>query len=164
MTAKPVSRNVHATAIVVGTTGLLFVGESGSGKSERAFACLDEAAGRGLFSALVADDQVLVSLRHGIAVAEAPRATSGRIELRGSGIVRLFSLPRAVMHLTVLCVRSGQAPRLPEEGEQYPVGEAGGLPLIRLPRKAVGLAAIAAICPHLLRLGQVPPPFPRGTS
>ena len=141
-----------------------FVGESGSGKSERAFACLDEAAGRGLFAALVADDQVFMSFRHGIAVAEAPQATSGRMELRGSGIVRLFSLPRAVMHLAVLCVRSGQEPRLPEEAEEYAIGEACSLPLIRLPRGAVGLAAIAAICPHLLRMLPVPRPLPHGTS
>ena len=152
MIAAVPPRNVHATAIVAGTTGLLFVGESGSGKSERAFACIGEARSRGLFSALVADDQVFLSARHGAVVAEAPQATAGQMELRGSGIVRLSSLPRAVMHLAVLCVRPGGAPRLPEEAEEYGTGEAVPLPLVRLPSGAPGLATIAAICPHLLRL------------
>lgn len=150
MTPAVPRRNVHATAVAVGTTGLLFFGESGSGKSERAFACLDEAARRGLFSALVADDQVFVSSLGGVIVAEAPAATAGLVELRGSGIVRVLSLSRAVIHLAVLCVRSGQAPRLPEKGEEYAIGAAGSLPLLRLPPGAPGLATIAAVFPHLL--------------
>ncbi len=53
--------NIHATAIVVGKTGLLFSGPSGWGKSMLAFTCMTEARRLGLFTALVADDQVLLS-------------------------------------------------------------------------------------------------------
>ena len=51
--------NVHGTAIVIGTTGLIFVGPSGSGKTAAALHCIGRAGAHGLFSALVADDQVL---------------------------------------------------------------------------------------------------------
>ena len=145
-------RNVHATAIVVGTTGVLLVGELGSGKSGRAFACLQEAAARGLFAALVADDQVFVSQRGGVILAEAPQATAGRIELRGTGIVEMPSLSRAVLHVAVRCVRAGEAPRLPAEGEEHELFEVGRLPLVRLPKDAPALATLAAGFPDLLRI------------
>ena len=32
--------NIHATAVVLGTRGILFTGPSGSGKSMLAFACI----------------------------------------------------------------------------------------------------------------------------
>ncbi len=151
MTTATRRQNVHGTAVVVGTSGLIFVGGSGSGKSERAFACLEEAARRGLFSALVADDQVYVAAAGGLVLAEAPPATAGRIELRGSGIARVRTLPRAVLHLAVLCVGPGEPPRLPDGEEAFDLAGVGTLPLLRLPRGAAGLPAIAALFPQLLR-------------
>nr|AAA03552.1 ChvG [Agrobacterium fabrum str. C58] len=52
--------NLHATAIVVDGTGILFTGPSGSGKSELAFSFLTEAERCGLPAALIADDQIFV--------------------------------------------------------------------------------------------------------
>jgi len=152
------AQNVHATAIVVGSSGLLFIGDSGSGKSERAFACMNEATSLGHYCALVADDQVLVSARGGVVLAEAPRATAGLLELRGTGIVRLPALGRAVMHVAVLCARPGEEPRLPEGSERHSLGPAGELPLVRLQSGLSVLAAIAAICP------QVPGSKPSGAA
>lgn len=43
--------NVHGTAIVLGTTGLLITGPSGSGKSALALSCLSEVRHRGRFAA-----------------------------------------------------------------------------------------------------------------
>ncbi|HET7411600.1 MAG TPA: serine/threonine protein kinase [Pararhizobium sp.] len=152
MSAQEPPDNVHATAIVVGTSGLLFTGPPGSGKSARAFACLDEAAARGLFATLVADDQVFVSVHGGAIVAAAPPPIAGLVELRGSGIVRVRHLSRAVMHLAVLVGGAGGGPRLPEPGERLPVGKAGSLPMVRLPGSGAGLAALAALCPQFLRM------------
>ena len=45
--------NVHGTAIVIGTAGLLFIGPSGTGKSAVALHCIEAARARGLFAALV---------------------------------------------------------------------------------------------------------------
>ena len=52
--------NLHATALTVQDTGILFVGPSGSGKSELAFSFLTEAERCGLPAALIADDQIFV--------------------------------------------------------------------------------------------------------
>lgn len=131
MTA-PKLRNIHATAVVVGERGLLFVGKSGSGKSSRAFACIDAATRSGLFSALVADDRVLVTGIAGRVVAEAPAAIAGRMELRGSGIVAMPFLPKAVMHLAIAAAPPGAPPRLPLDDERYEIEGIGVLPLIRL--------------------------------
>lgn len=150
MTVGAARENIHATAIVVGTAGLLFMGASGSGKSGSAFACLAEAAERGLFAALVADDQVYVSAHGKAIVAEAPEPTAGLIELRGSGIVRVRHLPRAVMHLAVL-VGEAKRPRLPEAEEKASIGRAGSLPAVRVCQgDRLGLDMLAALRPQLL--------------
>jgi serine kinase of HPr protein (carbohydrate metabolism regulator) len=49
MSTTPV--NIHATAVIVGKTGLLFLGPSGWGKSMLAFACITEAQRAGLDAA-----------------------------------------------------------------------------------------------------------------
>ncbi|HET7412001.1 MAG TPA: hypothetical protein VFJ18_04995 [Pararhizobium sp.] len=154
MSAETASENVHATAIVVGTAGLLFMGASGSGKSASAFACLAEAAARGVFAALIADDQVLVSAHGGAIVARAPVPTAGLMEMRGSGIVRLGHISGAVMHLAVLVGSAGSAQRLPEPAETVVIGETGSLPAIRLweGRTSV-LATLAGLRPQLLPIG-----------
>ena len=66
--------NLHATAIVIGQTGLLFVGPSGSGKSEMAFSFMTEAERCGLDAFLVGDDQVFITGRDGAVMAERPDA------------------------------------------------------------------------------------------
>lgn len=64
--------NIHATAIVIGKTGLLFLGPSGSGKSALAFSCLAAAQPLGLNAMLIADDRVLIAKREGSIIAECP--------------------------------------------------------------------------------------------
>ena len=90
--------NIHATAIVIGTTGILFVGPSGAGKSSAALQCIYEARMRGLSAALVSDDQVLVSEEDGRLIARAPASIAGLIEVRGAGIVRMETVGEAVLH------------------------------------------------------------------
>ncbi|MGN6549135.1 MAG: HPr kinase/phosphorylase [Pararhizobium sp.] len=149
--SAPAGPNVHATAIVAGTRGLLFVGEPGSGKSSTAFACLAEARARGDFAALVADDQVFLDVLNGVAVATAPPAIAGKLELRGGGIVAVPHLSSAVMHLAVRLGDGRGAERLPPEGGRYAVQGRFSLPMVSLsPAIGAVLAAIEALAPAVM--------------
>lgn len=110
---RPQGANIHATAIVVGTTGLVFLGPSGSGKSQLAFDCLAEARLHRHFAALVADDQVFISRFGTHVVASRPATIRDMIELRHGGIARVASIPRAVLHYAVLPIEREGAERLP---------------------------------------------------
>lgn len=125
--------NIHATAIVVGTTGLIFTGSSGSGKSELAFAFLVGARRRGLFHALVADDQIFVSNQNGRVLAERPDAIAGLMELRHSGLVSVKSIPAALMCYAVTPVADKTSERLPPEREVLTLPCELRLPLFRIP-------------------------------
>lgn len=129
--------NVHGTAIVIGDTGLLFVGPSGSGKSELAFSFLTEAERCGLQAALVADDQVFISLQNGAVLAERPETIAGLMELRGSGIVSVNSVPSAALHYAITPLPHPQSPRLPPEEEWLELPFDTRLPLIRIPLASI---------------------------
>ncbi|MDO1584700.1 HPr kinase/phosphorylase [Rhizobium oryzicola] len=141
--------NLHATAIVIGTRGLLITGPSGSGKSTLAFNCLAMAKRSGAFAALVADDQVFVSIDNERVLARRPPAIAGMIELRGCGIGRFESVERAVMHLAIR-MQESDCERLPPEHETFSLPCGGSLPLIRMRADFIDpLAAIAALRPEL---------------
>lgn len=138
--------NIHATAIVVGRTGILFTGPSGAGKSSLAFTCLAEAEKRGSFAALVSDDRVFVSCQSGRLIGRRPNSIAGLLELRGSGIVPLRSVAAAVLDIAVLPVAVQESERLPPEDERLDLGSAGHLPLLRVDRDAADpLARISAL-------------------
>lgn len=151
--AARTAENIHATAIVIGTAGIAFFGPSGAGKSSMALRCLWQARQCGLFSALIADDRVIVWRCNGRVLAKAPQATAGLAELRGTGILTLEPIGRAVLHLAVLPGGCTGPLRLPENDECQVVGRAGSLPAMRLcPSLPEPLAAIAAMHPKLFRL------------
>lgn len=149
----PVATNVHATAITIGGFGILFTGPSGSGKSALAFACMVAARRQGAAAALIADDQVLLSQCGDRLLASRPAAIAGLIELRGSGIVEVESVPSAMLDLAVRIVSLDRDERLPPSDERYRPDGFGSLPLVRL---AAGmpepLAVLAALHPPLRRL------------
>ena len=138
----PDAVNIHGTAIVVGTTGLLFLGPSGCGKSSLAFACLACAHQLGLTAALVADDRALISRRPDGVVAECPPTIAGLIEIRGTGLLRIPSVSSALMHLAVLPVDLATAERLPPDDEQIDVAANLILPVIRLSATSINPLAI----------------------
>lgn len=124
----------HGTAIVVGETGLLFVGPPGAGKSSLALQTLFSARLAGHFAALVSDDQVFLDAVNGGVRATAPASIAGMIELRGSGIGRVKSVPEAAMHHAVRLVDVHAGNRIPEEN-QYWWAEGGiALPMLFLDR------------------------------
>jgi hypothetical protein len=127
-----IAPNIHATAIVVGRTGLLFSGPSGWGKSMLAFTCMTEARRLGLFTALVADDQVLLTEEAGSMIATCPPSIAGLMELRGTGIVRQDHIPRAIMHYAVLPGSASGENRVPPEGETASLAAGFSLPALRL--------------------------------
>jgi serine kinase of HPr protein (carbohydrate metabolism regulator) len=145
--------NVHGTAIVIGETGLLFVGPSGAGKSAVALHCIMEARWRGLFSALVSDDQVLVTETDGELVARAPASIAGLLEVRGAGIVRMATVETAVLHRAIRPIEPPFAERLPPEGETAEILPSRSLPLTRLPLfvGCTAFATLAALHPEILK-------------
>lgn len=152
MTASPV--NIHGTAIVIGTTGLLFIGPSGCGKSELAHACLSAAPERGLFGRLVADDQVFIEARSGRIIAHRPASIAGLMEVRGTGIAQLPSLPHARLHYAVRPGPLSEMERLPESASLHPLLPGASLPLLHVAREAPDvLAILARFIPFLDRDG-----------
>jgi len=142
--------NIHATAILVGRAGLLFVGPSGSGKSMLAFNCLAAAQRGGAPAALVADDQVFLAAEEAGITAYRPETIAGLIEIRGSGIAEITSIPAAAMQLAILPVDLAVTERLPPANENYDIAGIGTLPLLRLDRLSrEPLAVIAAFHPDI---------------
>ncbi|MBK8084990.1 MAG: hypothetical protein IPK28_14860 [Devosia sp.] len=95
------TQNIHATALVLGGSGLILRGPSGAGKSLLALELIDEWETRGLGGRLVSDDRVdVVRVGKGLRM-QAPKAIEGLIELRGRGIVSRPFLAEAPLDLVV---------------------------------------------------------------
>ena len=108
---------IHASAVVIGETGVLIEGASGSGKSSLAAALLTEAVLFGRFASLVGDDRLQVEARNGRLVARPHPAIAGLIERRGTGLLPTAHEPACVLGLAVALVAENVAlpPRLPQE-------------------------------------------------
>jgi serine kinase of HPr protein (carbohydrate metabolism regulator) len=144
--------NVHGTAIVIGTRGFLFIGPSGTGKSAVALHCIGEAHARGLFAALVSDDQVFVSETNGRLIARAPESIAGLAEVRGAGIVAVKTIEAAVLIRAIRPMEPPFTERLPPEGETVTVLPSLLLPLTRLPLfpSVSAFSTLVAIHPEIL--------------
>ena len=110
--------NIHATCVAFARFGVLIRGPSGCGKSSLALRLIDaQGYGTGpnkLEAKLVADDQVMVE-RKGLNVsASTPVTLSGRLEIRGLGIVTLDHLKTVNLRLVVDLVPIKSIPRMPE--------------------------------------------------
>ncbi len=125
---------VHATAIVIGTSGLILIGCSGAGKSSLALQLMAEARRAGHFAALVSDDQVFLEEVNGRLIATAPPTIKGMIELRGSGIGHVETIESAVLHCALSPVTVDSLTRIPEENQRWPATGAVSLPLYRIDR------------------------------
>lgn len=149
---------LHATAVAVGSRGVLIRGAAGSGKTSLAHALLARTAAAGGFARFVADDRVVVTRVAGRLVLSPPASIAGLAEMRGRGVVAVMHEPAAVLALVVDLV--AEAERMPEEDEladrildiavpRQPVGRASPDPA------ALVLAALAASAPSAAPL----PPF-----
>lgn len=111
---------LHASAVIVGESGLLLRGPSGTGKSALALALLATARNHGTFAALVSDDRVYLAARSGRLVARGVADFAGKIERRGFGVIDVVNEPAAVIRLIVdLVARAGPPPpRMPAKAEE----------------------------------------------
>lgn len=89
------SETLHATSVAIGGRAVLLCGVSGSGKSDLALRLIDRGA------MLVSDDYTLVKRIEGALVATAPATISGRMEVRGIGIVDLPAISEAPVALII---------------------------------------------------------------
>lgn len=99
---------VYGTCIAINGRAILFRGPSASGKSDLALRVV-EAGGQ-----LVADDQTLLTREHDTLVATSPETISGRIEIRGIGILPVPAVRRAPLSLVMDLVPSEQIERFPD--------------------------------------------------
>jgi serine kinase of HPr protein (carbohydrate metabolism regulator) len=104
---------VHATAIIIGESGILIRGEAGSGKSSVARELIARAENLGRHAALVADDRVLLHRAGGRLIASTVSPVAGLLEIRGIGIVRVPHEPAAVLRLIVDL--ADEPPRVPDD-------------------------------------------------
>jgi HPr kinase/phosphorylase len=132
-------RAVHASALVLGETGVLVRGASGSGKSGLTLALLGLARDRALFASLIGDDRVLICERGGRILAKGAPNVGGLIEKRGYGIIGAPTEPCAVVRLVVDLLPPGErAERLPDESALK-----ASLGQIALPRLAFDIETAA---------------------
>ena len=102
---------MHATAVLVAEGAVLIRGASGSGKSQLALALMAEARRRGLFTRLIGDDRVRVSLAGAHALVRGHPSIGGWIEERGSGILSEVQEAAGLVRCVVDLV--DDPPRLP---------------------------------------------------
>ena len=99
---------VHGTCIAFDGKGILLRGPSGCGKSDLALRAV--AAG----AALVADDQVALTVRGTAILASAPPPLFGLIEVRGIGIVKMTAAAESPIALVVDLGPPDRIERMPE--------------------------------------------------
>jgi serine kinase of HPr protein (carbohydrate metabolism regulator) len=127
---------VHASAVLVGESGVLIRGPSGSGKSALAAALIERGP-----AWLVADDRVILTAAHGRLVAAVPPSLAGLAELRGQGIWRRPHVSPVVIRLVVDLQPLPAMSRLPEEEDETAVLEAVALPRLAIAENAPDGAA-----------------------
>lgn len=88
---------LHASAVSLDGAGVLILGASGTGKSSLALALL------GLGAALISDDRVILEAPPDGLHLAAPEAAPPLIEVRGVGLLRARTTPRAPLALVVTC-------------------------------------------------------------
>ena len=103
---------MHATAVMVAEGAVLIRGASGSGKSQLALALMAEARRRGLFTRLIGDDRVRVSVAGARVIVQGHPSIGGWIEERGTGI--LPAVPEAAGLVRCVVDLVDDPPRLPE--------------------------------------------------
>ena len=125
------SETVHTSCVAIGGRAVLIGGRSGKGKSDLALRLIDRGA------ALVSDDYTLVRRVEGRLLATAPETITGKIEVRGVGILE-FPVERDVP-VALIVDLDLDVTRLPTMSEERPI--AG----VAIP--VIGLSALEASAP-----------------
>jgi serine kinase of HPr protein (carbohydrate metabolism regulator) len=125
------SETIHASSVAIGGRAVLIGGRSGSGKSDLALRLIDRGAN------LISDDYTLVRRTEGQLRASAPTTITGRMEVRGIGVISLDAV--ADVPVCLFVDLDSPVERLPRLEEARVV--AG----VRLP--TIGLAALEPSAP-----------------
>lgn len=115
---------IHGTIVDIEGAGVLLRGPSGAGKSDLALRLIDGGA------VLVADDRIVLSETGGCVVAAAPETITGKLEVRGLGIVMLPFQVSSAVRLVVDLFDGVAVERLPNAVETVLLGVA--LPVLNL--------------------------------
>jgi serine kinase of HPr protein (carbohydrate metabolism regulator) len=146
--------NVQGTCVALGGVGLLLRGPPGSGKSDLALRLIDGGA------ALVADDLTEVTRQGGALTARLPAAappeTSGRLEVRGLGLMAVPTVESAPLGLVVELTPQAEIERLPEPRSWICLGIA--LPAVALDPLPASAAAKLRLVVRGLPGFIMPPP------
>jgi HPr kinase/phosphorylase len=127
---------VHASAVVVGESGIIIRGTSGAGKSSLALGLITAAERAGRFARLVGDDRIELRRRGGRLIARGHPLVSGMVERRGQGILHMEYETAVVARLVVDILAPGEATRFPEEAKDCVTLCGVGLPLLSLLKDA----------------------------
>jgi HPr kinase/phosphorylase len=146
--------NVHGSAVLVGSMGILVRGPARSGKSALCLSTLRRAASLGLDSRLVADDRVLIGKGTAGLVLSAPASLRGLIEISGVGIVSERTIASAPLSLVVDLSDPVAIERMPEETEEAVTIAGATIRRIRLPVRSSAFGADVLVS---LALGAGPP-------
>jgi serine kinase of HPr protein (carbohydrate metabolism regulator) len=140
---------VHGTTVALEGEGVLLRGPSGSGKSDLALRLIDGGA------RLIADDQTeLTRVADGL-LARSPASIAGRMEVRGIGILRVPTVPSALLRLVIDLVAPDRVERLPEP--QFCDYLQCSLPLLALaPFEASAPAKIRLALASLVKSAAIP--------
>ena len=109
---------VHSTTIAFGDRAVMLRGPSGAGKSDLALRFLAAEGQWPLQQGerrLIADDQTRIDVIDGRLRATAPASLSGKIEVRGIGIVECAFRESGWLSLVVDLVPPDEIERLPDE-------------------------------------------------
>jgi serine kinase of HPr protein (carbohydrate metabolism regulator) len=107
------AETVHASTVATEGRAVVILGPSGSGKSDLALRLLD----RGF--TLVSDDQTIVKREGDRLVASAPPTISGKLEVRGIGIMDVEHVDHVPVALLVELTSDIQ--RLPDDSRERPI-------------------------------------------
>ena len=112
------SRIIHASCVAFGNKAVLIRGKPGSGKSDLVLQLIDSqgfGSGERLVRAkLVADDQVVLLKVDDLVFASPPQILSGKLEVRGRGIITIAHKPKAKLALVIDLMPRVEIARMPE--------------------------------------------------
>ena len=136
------SENLHASTVALDGRAVIISGSSGSGKSDLTLRLLD----RGFV--LVSDDRTIVRNNAGNIIASAPDTISGKLEIRGVGIVDMPTVADVAVALVVELTSDIQ--RLPDDSRNRSILGIG-IPMISV--DAMTASAPSKVALALDRLG-----------
>ncbi|EFL89741.1 HPr kinase/phosphorylase [Ahrensia sp. R2A130] len=131
---------IHASALVLGTTGLLLRGPSGSGKSMLCHHLIATHRALNRHAVWIADDRVHLGLHHGRIIAKPVPELEGLAEFRGLGVQPVDYVDSAVIDLIIDL--TGVEERVPETTSLSLVAGGPDLPLLRVPPRDLGVCAV----------------------